>query len=372
MRILHVTSTFLPDSQGGIEELVRQICINTISYGVESRVFTLSRDPMPEVILIDGIEVFRVKKSFEISSCGFSITAFNKFKELIDWADVVHYHYPWPYQDLLNITYGHKAKSILTYHSDIVRQRKLKVIYNPIMKFFLGRVNKIIATSENYVESSQVLKSYQDKINVIPIGLNKSSYPKISNDDLINMQSKVGENFILFIGKFRQYKGLNYLLDALSNSSFNCVIVGNGFLEKQLTEKAKKLGLSNVIFLGAVSEVDKVALIKLCRALILPSNQRSEAFGICLLEGAMYAKPLISTELGTGSSFVNIDNNTGFVVPPSDSEALKNAMLKLINNESLAKKMGDAAQARFEELFTGERMGQNYFQVYKELIGKNN
>ena len=67
MRILHVTSTFLPDSQGGIEELVRQICINTISYGVESRVFTLSRDPMPEVILIDGIEVFRVKKSFEIS-----------------------------------------------------------------------------------------------------------------------------------------------------------------------------------------------------------------------------------------------------------------------------------------------------------------
>jgi glycosyltransferase involved in cell wall biosynthesis len=368
MRILHITSTFMPDSKGGIEELVRQICINTKAYGVESRILTLSRDPIPKVITIDGIEIFRVKKNFEISSCGFSISAFKKYKELVEWADVVNYHFPWPFQDFLYFLSGSKVKSIVTYHSDIVRQRKLKVIYNPIMKSFLGRVDKIIATSENYVESSNVLKAYKDKIKVIPIGINKSSYPKVLDTELIDMKSKVGENFILFIGKFRQYKGLNYLLDALSNSSFNCVIVGNGFLEKQLTDQAKQIGLTNVHFLGVVNEVEKVALIKLCRAVVLPSNQRSEAFGICLLEGAMYAKPLISTELGTGSSYINIDNTTGIVVPPSDSESLKKAMLKLIANESLANKMGGKAKIRFEELFTGEKMGKSYFQTYKDLI----
>ena len=361
----------MPDTQGGIEELVRQICINTKSYGVESRVLTLSKNPSPEVIVIDGIEVFRVKKFFEISSCGFSLNAFSKFKELVEWAEVVHYHFPWPFQDLLHLLSGSKLKSIVTYHSDIVRQRKLKVIYNPIMKLFLRRVDRIIATSDNYVQSSLTLKNYLNKIKVIPIGLNKSSYPKVSEADLVNMQSKVGDNFILFIGKFRQYKGLHYLLDALSNSSFSCVIVGNGFLEKQLIDKAKKLELDNVHFLGAVSEANKVALIKLSRALILPSNQRSEAFGICLLEGAMYSKPLISTELGTGSSYVNIDGKTGFVVPASDSESLKSAMLKLINNESLANKMGDAAKARFEEFFTGEKMGESYFQTYLNLISDN-
>ena len=164
----------MPDSQGGIEELVRQICLNTKSYGVESRVLTLSKNPSPEVIVIDGIEVFRVKKNFEISSCGFSFSALSKFKELAEWADIVHFHFPWPFQDLLHLLSGSKKKSIVTYHSDIVRQRKLKVIYNPIMKLFLRRVDRIIATSDNYVQSSLTLKNYLNKIKNIYFTINYS------------------------------------------------------------------------------------------------------------------------------------------------------------------------------------------------------
>ena len=90
-----VTSTFFPDSRGGIEEVIRQICLNTKPYGVESRVFTLSKNNLPEVIIQEGLEIFRAHKNFEVASSGFSFQAFLNFKNQVEWADVIHYHFPW-------------------------------------------------------------------------------------------------------------------------------------------------------------------------------------------------------------------------------------------------------------------------------------
>ena len=109
----------------------------------------------------------------------------------------------------------------------------------------------------------------------------------------------IGQNFFVFVGVLRYYKGLHILMEAAQNSAWPVVVIGAGPVENALREQARELGLLNVKFLGGVSEEDKVAILKLSYALVFPSHLRSEAFGISLLEGAMFGKPLISSEIGT-------------------------------------------------------------------------
>jgi O-antigen biosynthesis rhamnosyltransferase len=229
-----------------------------------------------------------------------------------------------------------------------------------------------VPTSPNYLQSSELLQDYRDKATVIPIGLDETCYPQALPERVQYWQDEVGEDFFLFVGVLRYYKGLHILLDACANSSSRVVIVGAGPVEADLKQQAMRLGLTNVHFLGAVSDEDKVALLKLCRAVIFPSHLRSEAFGVTLLEGAMYGKPLISSEIGTGSSYVNIDGVTGLVVPANDPPALRAAMHRLEQDRVLASEMGRKARERFETMFTARQMAQSYAALYERVLQREN
>ncbi|MGB6976951.1 MAG: glycosyltransferase, partial [Gammaproteobacteria bacterium] len=183
-------------------------------------------------------------------------------------------------------------------------------------------------------------------------------------------REQVGAEFILFIGVLRYYKGLFTLLEAARGLQVPIVIAGDGPLRKALHQCAQSYRLSHVHFTGAVNEIDKVALLQLSRAVVLPSHLRSEAFGISLVEGLAFGKPLISTEIGTGTSYVNQDNVTGLVVPGNDPNRLKMAMNTLYHDEMLAKQMGRAGLARYEENFSASLMGQRYAELYKTLANK--
>ena len=372
MKILHVTQTYYPDSRGGIEEVVRQIGLNTRALGVETRVFTLSKNPNPERVEIDGIQIFRAPLTLKVASCGMSISALSLFKEQAEWSDIVHYHFPWPFLDLLHFLVGVKNKLVITYHSDVVRQKKLLLFYRVLMNRFLGSVDAIVATSLNYVKSSHTLKKYKDKVQVIPIGINKDYHPKPTKKEIEEVKNTIGEGFFLFIGTLRKYKNLELLLDAVKGTGLKCVIAGSGPEEKKLKQYADKHGINNVAFLGRVTDIEKVSLIILCRAIVLPSNKRSEAFGVVLLEGAMHKKPIMSTSLETGTSFVNESEVTGIVIPHSSVVACREAMIRLEKEDGLAKKMGEQAYKRYQNIFTGEQMGRSYVDLYKSLLVKGN
>jgi rhamnosyl/mannosyltransferase len=117
-----------------------------------------------------------------------------------------------------------------------------------------------------------------------------------------------------------------------------------------------------------ISDEDKVALIKLCFAFEFPSHLRSEAFGVSLLEGAMFGKPLISSEIGTGTTFVNIHGETGIVVPPNDADAFRRAMIFLTENPADARRMGENAERRYERLFKAEQMVSKHIDLYYRLL----
>lgn len=368
MRVLHVYRTYFPETQGGLEETIRQICLNTASHGVESRVLCTSDTTEPRVVRRNEAAVYRSRRSGEIASCSLSVEAFPMFRRLLGWAHVVHYHFPWPLADVMHFTGRVDVPTVVTYHSDIVRQRVLGWLYAPLMRRFLGSVDRIVCTSPNYLASSKVLKFFGDGVDVVPIGLDEKSYPEATDDLLERTHADYGSGFFLFIGVLRYYKCLHILLEAMRGASYRAVIVGSGPLERELKDQCQRLGLSNVTFTGYLPEPSKVALLSQCRAVVAPSYLRAEAFGVALLEGAMAKKPLVTTEVGSGTSHVNIQGETGLVVEPASPEAFREAMDTLYRDPELAQTLGAGARCRFERLFNGRMMGERYADIYASLL----
>ncbi len=367
LKVLHVYRTYFPDTQGGGQEVMRQICRNTRPFGVESRVFTPSPHPHPKEVDVDGSTVVRVKLNFEIASCGFCLTGLAEFRRQVEWADVLHYHFPWPFADVMHFATGVNKPSVITYHSDIVRQQGFMGIYSPLMHRFLTSMDSIVATSPNYRDTSDVLRRYNNKVEVVPIGLDEDSYPALDQSVLSACKEKYGEGFFFFVGVLRYYKGLHILIDACKNAEFNVVIAGSGPLESELKQQVTALGLNNVKFAGQISDEEKVALFNLCRAVVFSSHVRSEAFGVALVEAAIFEKPLITAETGTGTSYVNVHGETGLVVEANDSEKFREAMNTLHQDDQEVKRMGLGARRRYDELFTGVRMGEGYSNIYYRL-----
>lgn len=369
MKVLHVYRTYFPDPQGGLQEVIRQICHNGNHEGIESRVFTLSNDTSTAVIKRPECTVIRGQQLTEIASCNIGYpSALQDFKKQVAWADIIHYHFPWPYADLLHLLSSIKKPTVLTYHSDIVRQQSMLKIYSPLMHRFLRSIDHIVATSPNYLASSEVLCQYKDKTRVIPIGLDEQSFPLARDKHFAKMLAHYGKNFFLFIGVLRYYKGLDILIKAMKDAPYRVVIAGTGPIEKELRDLAQHHQLSNVVFAGFVSEEEKVALLQLSQAVVFPSPVRSEAFGVTLLEGAMFSKPLICCEIGSGTSYVNMHEETGLVIPPYDATALRKAMDTIDQSPGNSKQMGNNARKRFDTLFTGKIMGEQYAALYQSIL----
>ncbi|MEJ5057632.1 MULTISPECIES: glycosyltransferase family 4 protein [unclassified Pseudomonas] len=368
MRILHFFKTALPETMGGVEQVIHQIARSSSNYGATSDVLSLSANPAPNAIEMGGYLAYQAKLNFQVASTGFSFSAISMFRRLAKDADIIHYHFPWPFMDVLHFACQVKKPTLVSYHSDIVNQQNLLKLYQPLQSKFLKSVDRIVASSPNYLKSSTVLAPFADKVDIIPIGLDEKSFPEPAAERIEHWKNIVGKGFFLFVGVLRYYKGLHTLLDAAHQTNFPIVIVGSGPKESELKAQAIRLGLSNVFFLGALPDEDKVALLSLSGCVVFPSHLRSEAFGITLLEGAMFGKPLISCEIGTGTTYINIADETGLVVPPNDAIALRKAMRLIWENPMRASEMGLKAQQRFQQHFTSEKMVSAYVDVYRDVL----
>ncbi len=370
MKVLHVYKTYYPDSFGGVENAMLQIAEGSRKYGVDCKVLTLSKNPSPQKIKIKNHEVVRANSNIEIASTGISLEFFRLFSEMSAQADLVHYHFPWPMMDIAHLLQKDRKPSLVSYQLDITKQKTLLHLYKPLQHIFLSSVDRIVASSPNYLNTSKVLANYRDKVEIIPIGIDRENYPTPSVAKIAEWKAKLPEKFFLFVGVFRYYKGLHILLEAAKNLSCPIVLVGSGPEECNLKHFAEVNNLTNVFFMGSLPEEDKVALLQLCSGLIFPSHLRSESFGITLLEAAMFGKPLISCEIGTGTTYVNIREQTGLVAQPADAESLAHAINRLWTNSEEAERFGRNALTRFNELFVGQKMVSSFVSLYEQLASK--
>jgi glycosyltransferase involved in cell wall biosynthesis len=174
---------------------------------------------------------------------------------------------------------------------------------------------------------------------------------------------------LLFVGRFRYYKGLHLLVSAMKNIHAKLLLIGTGPEEKKLRSLVKKEGLEKKIdFLGELSDETVNAYYKACDIFVLPSHLRSEAFGIVQLEAMCCEKPVISAELGTGTSYANINHKTGITVPPNDVDALSGAINHLLDNPQKKHDLGVCGANRVNRLFTAEKMVEQTLHVYRDLV----
>lgn len=368
INILHVYKTSMPASYGGVESFIDTLCKADSKLGVKNTVLTLHPNPKKQPFKMDGYTVNQAKQNLFVASTGFSFSAFSKFKQLSNDADIIHYHFPNPFADMLHLACRPKKPCIVTYHSDIIRQKNLLNIYKPLKQRFLNSVGRIVATSPNYYVSSDILQRYANKVSVIPIGIDSKAYEMVDSERLDFWRNCLPKRFFLFIGAMRYYKGLHIALEAIAGAEIQIAIAGVNGIEKDLKAQAARLQLKNVDFLGTISNEDKIALLHLCYGFIFPSHLRSEAFGISLLEAAIVGKPMISCEIGTGTTYVNSANETGLVIQPGSSRELREGMQYLLNNPKVAATMGKNAKKRSLELFTAERQAKSYYDLYQQLL----
>jgi len=369
LRVLLISKLYYPWI-GGVEKTVQDIA-EGLKDKIDVRVLTCKSKGRGGNQLINGVKVTKA------SSLGiyWGMPISPTFPFLLSWKsrkiDILHFHLPFPLGVLSYLLLGSKRKKVVvTYHSDIVRQKKLMKFYSPFLHRFLKRADKILVTSPNLLESSEHLGPYKDKCIVVPssIKLNEFNHPAGKEFDLgISPEEKI----VLFVGRLTYYKGLEYLIEAMQEVKAKLLIVGEGELRKALEKKAESLGVHHkVIFLGKVSDEELKYCYQICDVFVLPSVEPSEAFGLVQLEAMAYGKPVVNTRLPTGVPFVSVDGETGITVEPRDSKALAEAINKLLNDEELRKRYGVQARKRVEENFTVDKMNERILRVYRELVKK--
>lgn len=371
--VLHVYRTYFPDPQGGMQEAIRQLCLATKLAGISNTIFTLSPKPQPAVIDRPEGRVVRSRSWAAPASCDLGgVDALLKFRSLAGQSDVLHFLYPWPYADLMQALTGVKTPAVLTYVSDVVRQRWLGRAYAPLMWRTLRNMRAIVANCPAYARTSPVLSdpAIRDKVRVIPLGIVEESYPAQGDETIFPRLGLVAdEPYFLFIGVLRYYKGLHTLITAAQQVNARIVIVGSGPEGEKLRAFSDQSAATNVLFAGQVSDEEKVALLKRCRAMVLPSHWRSEAYGMVLVEASIFGRPLVSCEIGTGTSFVNAHEESGLVVPPENPIALAGALNELLEDSNLAESLGRGARTRYERLFSGPALGRAYADLFREVAG---
>lgn len=371
LKALHVYRTYFPDPQGGMQEAIRQACLATKAFGVSNTVFTLSPNPDPHELKRPEARVVRAKSWAAPASCDLGgAAALMRFKREAKAANVLHYWFPWPYADLLSLSTGVNTPAVLTYVSDVVRQRWLGMAYAPLMWRTLRSAKVIVANCPAYAKTSPVLAhpAIRNKVRVIPLGIVEESYPNHGDERIFQrLGFPSTEPYFLFVGVLRYYKGLHTLIRAAKAVKARIVIAGSGPEGARLRELAADCKVDNILFAGQIADEEKVALLSACHALVLPSHLRSEAYGMVLVEASIFGKPLVSCEIGTGTSFVNANGESGLVVPPENEGALADALNLLLLDKQLADHFGRGARARYERLFSGPALGRAYAELFYEV-----
>lgn len=359
MKIVHLYKDYYP-VLGGIENHIRVLAEAQSAAGHEVTVLVCDPGPRTRTETVGGVHVIRAGRMATAASMPLSVAQ--------PWAlmhlqpDIVHIQSPYPLGEAANWAFGRARATVISHQSDIVRQKRFLPIYGPVLRRVLRAADRIIASSPRYIETSPWLGPVHDKCVVVPLGVDTVRFSPTEHDES-------GPPRLIFVGRLRYYKGLDTLLQALPHvPDVVLSIIGDGPMRETLEAMTRELRLGGrVTFAGEVDDAELPDRYRGADVFVLPANARAEAFGTVLIEAMACGLPCITTELGTGTSWIVQDGVTGLVVPPMDAPALAEAIRKM-RNASQREQMGRASRARVCERFTQQRMVDQVMQVYSDAL----
>ena len=284
-------------------------------------------------------------------------------------ADIVHVHLPNPGAVLACLASGFRGCLVATWHSDVVRQKKLARLFAPFLRLFLSSCNAIIIATKEYLESSQQLATWVDRCRVIPYGISVADFDIVDHAAVERIKRSASSPMVLAAGRLVYYKGIDYLLRAMREVDATLVIAGDGPDYRRLEQLAWEMGIRwRVVFAGKVDDLRPY--YHAADVFVLPSIARSESFGIVQLEAMACRTPVVNTRIPTGVPRVSVNGITGFTVAPADSEALTSALRRLLTDTDLRLTFGEAARKRVETTYSADAMANRVTELYSDLLSR--
>lgn len=381
MHLIHIYKDYAP-VMGGIENYVRDLAQAQARAGHRVTVLVAQLSGLPESIeTIDGVRVIKARRHLNVQSAPIAFGFPGHIARETRGADIAHMHAPYPIGELCNLFAGRAKKSVITWHSDIVRQKTLLRLYGPFLRRVLRRIDWIIPTSEHYARSSPWVRAHLEKCTAVPLGIDPTRFATTEASRVRAAalragwlgQAGLGDDALILIGvgRLRYYKGHDTTIRALAQlPNALAVLAGDGPMKAAWQTLAQTLGVAQrVIFPGSPSDAELPAYLQAADVFAFPSNSRAEAFGIALLEGMASGLPAISTEVGSATSWVNADGVSGHVITPEDPAAFVAAADGLRDPQKRAA-LGAGARKRVAEQFTIERMVAGVEAVYRSVSAR--
>ncbi len=368
MKILEINKLYYPVI-GGVETTTQQIAEDLNKKNDLSVEVLVCQIKGPRKIEnINGVTIYRAASWGKKLGMPLSLDFFRLFLKIYKNYDLILIHHPFPLVFLI-LPFINPRNIVIFYHCDIVRQKFSKLLFLPFIKLGLKRAKKILVGGQNLITHSPLLKNLSDKCEIIPFGLRLTDYtltPEIEIEARKIKQQYLSP-LILSVGRLVYYKGFQYLITAMKNISAQLIIIGEGPEKKYLDHLIKKYKLENKI--TVINHVSDLKPFYLASDLfVFPSCASSEAFGLTQLEAMVFGKPVINTQLPTAVPEVSLDQQSGYTVPIKNSEALVEAINKLINDEPLRIKLGENAQQRVKDIFNKDLFNVKLITVLKKLL----
>ncbi|MFB1065251.1 glycosyltransferase [Natrinema sp. H-ect4] len=359
VNVLQVCTYYYPFT-GGIQNIVRSLVTGIDS--VTFRVLTSQPRGRGSVDEDDGTKIIRTGSLGNVKSTPISPTFPYRLRQQLAWADIVHYHLPFPLgpvSHLLNRTGD--VPVVVTFHDDIIGKEPFIYPYNPILDRVLSEAQAIIVSSPNMRETCARISKFEEKATVIPLGIDVQ-------ETEIEPRTLDG-NTLLFVGRLVEFKGVRYLISAMNGLDASLSIVGKGPARRSLERHAALEGVSHkVTFEGFVSDDRLEQLYRDANIFVLPSVGENESFGIVQLEAMSHGLPVINTALPTGVPFVSVDGKTGFTVPPGNPDRIAEAARTLFEDSDRYRRYSINAQRRVRSKFDRERMLEKTVEVYRDVL----
>ncbi len=290
--------------------------------------------------------------------------------------DIVHLHFPDPLGHLTALALPRSVKRVITWHSDIIRQRWALAAYAPLMRRFVREADALIgATPQHFSASTQMPLRKDEQIRaVIPYGFDPAAltWTDAARARHAELKARHRGALIFTVGRHVYYKGFEVLIRSMRDVDADLIIGGRGPLTASLKQAARDAGVERKVhFAGFIADDELIAYYDACDVFCMPSTERAEQFGLVQLEAMACSKPVVTTRLGTGVEYVTLDGETGILVPPGDGAALAHALNVLLTDPALRERQGAAGRRRVESVFSVNQMVEATLDVYRQVMRRS-
>jgi glycosyltransferase involved in cell wall biosynthesis len=374
MKVLHLTK-FYPPHMGGIESVTRDLADAQRRAGCDVRVLCANKgwETVDDVDPV-GVPVTRAGSWGMLQSTSMCPGMVRLLREKLQDVDLLHVHMPDPMAAAAVWAVKPTCPLVLQWHSDVVRQRLMRHVYQPLERWMLQRADAVIATSDAYADSSSTLLPWRPKVQVVPLGVNPPQPVDLRLVDEI--RHRHGERRIVFaLGRLTYYKGYDVLLQAVRHLPDDVVVVvaGGGSDLARWRDRVRLERLEHKLrFHGYMSHDWVEAYFAAARVFCQASTVRAEAYGVSVLEAMARGLPVVTTRIpGSGLSWLARHGDNALKVPPGDPLALAQALRTVLDDPALGRRLGEAGRQRWATELTAQQMGERTLSIYVALVGRS-